>query len=131
MPKVEQLAKQAALHYFQTTTPPQHTMAQGIEENIYLLTLLDWSSTNFPWKPEHFSPYTTATKYTQMVELYWHMKSFIVQGIEHVLNLHQQQSGQHTTSPNVVKAHDYTTRCMEENLYDLHTKIRLWDRQHL
>lgn len=84
MSKAEQLARKAALHYIQTTTSPQHTLAQRIEENICLPPLLDWYSADFPWKLEHFSTYTAATKYTQMVELYWHVKSFIAQGMEHV-----------------------------------------------
>lgn len=90
--KVEKMARQAALHYLQTTTPLQQELVQAIESKIRTAPLSYWSSKNFPWEPEHFSTYTAATKYAQMVELYWHVRSFMVQGVEQSPNLHHQQT---------------------------------------
>ena len=73
MPKAEKMARQAAHHYFRSTDPQLQDLAQVIEDSMGASTLLEWSNKYFLWEPKQFMPHTAATKYAQLVELYWHV----------------------------------------------------------
>ena len=73
--------------------------------------------------------YTATTKYAQMVELYWHVQSFVVDCIAQSLDYHQLQNCQQQQPT----SNDIWTQIqlLTNHLSNLQRKIHIWHRHNL
>ena len=119
------VARQAAHHYFSTTTPQQQAGMHAIDNQVVSnLPHPNWCSDNFPWCLDHFSTSTATTQLSKLVELYWHVRSFVAQGMaQNIAHQHKQQPTLTTIWTQLQQ--------LSAQLDDLHNTVGVWRLQQL